>query len=169
LHTLILSPSISNKCGLRLVVKSTNPDEVLDQFNARDIRHEVVGDQQVVLFGLNRLPIDGTIFGGVHMATAVNQRVSAQPVCGALIIRHKNAVGRPRLAMQWRAGWLSRWPDLVILHGTTIGSTILLALWGFHPIAVDRRNGLIWPERGKGRASSTLPQQTVREAKEEGR
>jgi hypothetical protein len=55
-----------------------NSDEVLDQLNAREIRHEVVADQQVVLFGLNSIPSGGAIFGGVHMTTRANRRVSAE-------------------------------------------------------------------------------------------
>jgi hypothetical protein len=30
-------------------------------------------------------------------------------------------VSRPCLAVPWRAGWLTCWPDFVIFHRTTIG------------------------------------------------
>jgi hypothetical protein len=120
-----------------------NSDEVLDQFNAREIRHEVVVDRQVELFGLNRLPSDSAIFGGVRIAAMANHRVSAKMAYGALIIRHENATGRTRVALPWRASWLSRWPEFGIFHGTTIGPKILPSLWGVHPIAEGQPNSLI--------------------------
>ena len=80
----------------------------LNQLNAGHLRHVVVGDQQMIIFGLERVPGGGAIYSSVHLVAGLGQQKRGDLAHAAVIIRHEDAMGwtfllSPRAA---RIGWL---------------------------------------------------------------
>ena len=71
---------------------------LLDQLNARNPRHPVVGDKKVVLIVLKRFPGGGSIFGGFRLIAGTTEHSGARPADEHIVIDHQNATGRARLA-----------------------------------------------------------------------
>src|SRR6185369_15575227 len=68
----------------------------LDQFNAREPGHIVVGDQQIVAGATNRLPAGGAILGGVDLVTVGGKQFGGEPSDVGVIVDNQNAGDRGR-------------------------------------------------------------------------
>lgn len=90
--------------------------EFLDEFQTRNLRHDVVSDQNIVVVLLKRLPSSGAIFGGVNMVAGFNQQFGVVTAEFAIIIHQENTAEKIRPALGRHAGWRFRLRDGVALH-----------------------------------------------------
>src|ERR1035438_10029435 len=67
--------------------------QLLDQSDAGQPAHVVVGHQEVIAVTLESVPGESAIFSGVHVVAGVKQHFGAESADVRLVIHHKNALG----------------------------------------------------------------------------
>src|SRR2546430_3319401 len=67
--------------------------QLLDQLNARNFRHLVVGDQEVIAVGMKSLPVGFAVFGEVHPVAKADQRSGTELSKVTVVINHESVTG----------------------------------------------------------------------------
>jgi hypothetical protein len=109
--------------------------QLRDQFKAGHFGHLVIGDDEVVILRLKRVPAGGAIRDAFNVVAGASQHSEAKLASVPVVINDEDAAGGTRRAWPWLDGRHPRLQEVVIFHNTVDNNMKTdIRAWGIHPL-----------------------------------